>query len=976
MHRPVRTSRHAVRRPALTIAGILLVATLSSCASGDPGESGLRFALEHGDDKPTEFRVLTDRIGVVPDPDRTEEEILKALTGLGYEIVGYGESTLWTASLGEGATARTYLDLRREGWRLLEAARGLVAWAGPVVETLGADDPGSRKDRGRLIATDVLIVKFRAGVDDGARSSLVDALGVRRVRGNPVDDREVYFEIDRDREDLDVFTASEAFLREDVAEYATPNFYVWVDERQFVPNDRLFGNQWSLDNTGQGGGTVDADIDADFAWTIARGNANTVIAVLDGGFDIAHLDLAPNLFASAGEVAGNGVDDDGNAYVDDINGWDFTTCGGGVAAGCGDNNPTGPDSPAGRHGTMTSGAAVAAGNNNRGVTGSCPNCTWLPIRLPLGPATVAQQALAFAYAQAAGADIITNSWGYRLNGLATAPVVNAINNANAAGAAVFFAMFSTGGGFEHDCIAGGTTGVDISALANVIAVSASNNLDTRTPSGYGGCMDVLAPTDSSGTAGTLWPPSTDMTGAQGYNTANPIGGCPSPEFAPPPADDTSYTYCASGTSYATPLAAGISGLMESVDNTLTPLRHRRVLQDTADKIEPAVAAYGEDTGFSAPAAAPTPIFAVGGVGSTHGYGRVNAFEAVRLVAPTAIGGRGDVDAFLRDNELDWGNTEQPSNVRMDNPRGFVPHYRSVSIKIDAPPFEAVPPTTPAQFAAFPDEDPISETTNKVYLLLRNRGRNAATNVRVKLQWAFAGTALPPLPADFWTVFPADSALPSPWNVIDNRTVPSLGYSGASVALQPGDGATVLAFDFDAPALDTSVASFRHYCLFAVIDADNDPVLPVSRTRLAPDRITPFDNNVTHRNVSLQDPLDPGRTVNFAFFVRNPTRASIRTVLRVTQPKGWEAVLDDDVWLRGVELEPGAEEPVVLRVQGRGVGEVRVEQLVPAAVFGDDPLPVDAASGDGPSSLRPLGGVVYRFRDRERKESDESYAGGK
>src|SRR3546814_1357090 len=144
---------------------------------------------------------------------------------------------------------------------------------------------------------------------------------------------------------------------------------------------------------------------------------------------------------------------------------------------------------------------------------------------------------------------------------------------------------------------------------------------------------------------------------------------------------TLFPYTTLFRSYAAPLTAGVSGLMETLDGSLMPLEHQRILQDTADKIEPTVAAYDPDTGFSSPTAAPTPQGqgSLGGVGSTHGYGRVNAFEAVRLVAPAAAGGHGGVDAFLRDNRLDWGNTERPSSLRMDNPRGFIPPCRSSAL---------------------------------------------------------------------------------------------------------------------------------------------------------------------------------------------------------------------------------------------------------------------------------------------------------
>jgi hypothetical protein len=209
-----------------------------------------------------------------------------------------------------------------------------------------------------------------------------------------------------------------------------------------------------------------------------------------------------------------------------------------------------------------------------------------------------------------------------------------------------------------------------------------------------------------------------------------------------------------------------------------------------------------------------------------------------------------VDAFLRDNRLDWGNTEQPSNVLMDSSHGVIPYNESVSIKIDAPDYESAPPTTPHEFAAFPDEDPRAEATNKVYVLVRNRGRNDATNVVVKLLWTFAGTNLPDLPSGFWNVFPADPTITAPWTVIDTKTIPSVGYSGASIATQAGDGAQIVTFDFVAPPLDPSLAAFRDYCLFAVIDSMGDPV---SRGNLHPDEITPKDNNITLRTVSLQDP---------------------------------------------------------------------------------------------------------------------------
>ena len=87
-----------------------------------------------------------------------------------------------------------------------------------------------------------------------------------------------------------------------------------------------------------------------------RGNPDLVIAVLDNGFDVAHPDLIPNLWTNPGEVAGDGVDNDGNGLIDDINGWDFTDNNNGLAGGS--------------HGTSVAGCVGARGDNALGVSGT------------------------------------------------------------------------------------------------------------------------------------------------------------------------------------------------------------------------------------------------------------------------------------------------------------------------------------------------------------------------------------------------------------------------------------------------------------------------------------------------------------------------------------------------------------------------------------------------------------------------------
>ena len=140
-------------------------------------------------------------------------------------------------------------------------------------------------------------------------------------------------------------------------EYAEPNYLLYPAR---TPDDALFSQQWALYNTGiSGQGTPGSDIGATRAWDYTTGSDDMVIAMVDTGVDLSHPDLAPNAWVNRGERAGNGIDDDNNGYVDDVNGWNFIR-----------SRPTtyeGPDED--WHGTHVSGILGAAGNNGIGVSG-------------------------------------------------------------------------------------------------------------------------------------------------------------------------------------------------------------------------------------------------------------------------------------------------------------------------------------------------------------------------------------------------------------------------------------------------------------------------------------------------------------------------------------------------------------------------------------------------------------------------------
>lgn len=132
-------------------------------------------------------------------------------------------------------------------------------------------------------------------------------------------------------------------------------------ESRVLPNDSAFaGKQWSLDNTGQAGGIIGADVHAAEAWDITTGGLTVdgreiVLAIVEDGFQSDHPDLAGNYWKNLNEIPGNGIDDDNNGYVDDVDGWNAYNDNGTI--------------PVNWHGTHVAGVAGAKGNNGIGVAG-------------------------------------------------------------------------------------------------------------------------------------------------------------------------------------------------------------------------------------------------------------------------------------------------------------------------------------------------------------------------------------------------------------------------------------------------------------------------------------------------------------------------------------------------------------------------------------------------------------------------------
>ena len=267
-------------------------------------------------------------------------------------------------------------------------------------------------------------------------------------------------------------------------ESAEPNYLRRIFTK--IPNDPDFPKLWGLRNTGQTVyskvGTSGVDIQFLAAWKLARTTpGEVVVGVMDTGIDITHPDLAPNVWQNPRETADNGIDDDGNGYVDDVHGYDF-------AAG------TAAIHDARGHGTHVAGIIAAAGNNLTGVTGVQYRAKILPLTVTSNGDSISSSAMiaAMEYAMALkqqGADIVAlnASFGGSFSSNAERITIEALRDAN-----IVLCVAAGNESTNNDFIPSYPANYPTSNILSVAAITQNDGLATF--SNYGATtVDLAAP---------------------------------------------------------------------------------------------------------------------------------------------------------------------------------------------------------------------------------------------------------------------------------------------------------------------------------------------------------------------------------------------------------------------------------------------------------------------------------------------------
>jgi subtilisin family serine protease len=382
-----------------------------------------------------------------------------------------------------------------------------------------------------------------------------------------------------ERPGFDPVAASRALRATGAVVAASPNYRFGL---HFLPDDLYLVFQWHVDDLSF------ADIRLPFAWDVERGDSAVTIAILDTGVDTGHPDLAAKMWTNAAEIPSNGLDDDGNGFIDDVKGWDF---------GVGDNDPdpqatmdsTGID--VGFHGTFCAGIAAAATNNGDGIAGASWESRIMPLKIsePDGDITTEAIGGAFLYALDQGASIISMSFGAHADTGAASGEVPAFFQSLTDLASAQGTLCVASAGNEGDSIL-----VYPAAIDDVLGVGASDfNNERASFSNWGPWVDIAAP------GSLMW-----STIARNYtvNAVNQLLYILAFGW-----DGVNPYMYGDGTSFAAPLVAGVAGLVRARYPSLTPAQVRQHLVSTGDVIAYDLPVGPKVNAFAAVSSTPTAV---------------------------------------------------------------------------------------------------------------------------------------------------------------------------------------------------------------------------------------------------------------------------------------------------------------------------------------------------------------------------------
>jgi subtilisin family serine protease len=357
-----------------------------------------------------------------------------------------------------------------------------------------------------------LIIKYKDGIAESIKSKFRGTYNMEEAD----EIKSLDIEVVNIEDCKDVLKLVKELANNKIIEYVEPNYIYYPT---MMPNDEYMDKLWGFDNED------DIDINAPEAWDITLGSEDVVVGVIDQGIDVNHPDIVNNVWVNENEIPDDGIDNDNNGYIDDINGWDFVN---------NDNTVYDGYEP---HGTHVAGTIAASINNEIGVAGVAPKVKVMSLKfIGLEGGKLADAIKAIEYANKMGIKITNNSWG---GGLYSRALKDAITNYNGV-----FVAAAGNNGFNNDIFHAFPASYRNSNIISVAAIDREGKLAKFSNYGFF-TVDVAAP-------------GVDIYSLEHRNR---------------------YQYL-KGTSMASPHVAGVAALLLSEDSSLSTKEIRDTIMST------------------------------------------------------------------------------------------------------------------------------------------------------------------------------------------------------------------------------------------------------------------------------------------------------------------------------------------------------------------------------------------------------------